>query len=87
MDVVDLQLEQVRARLAERKIALLLTPAAVERIGLDGFDPVFGARPLKRAIQREVVDRVAKAMIEGTVHEGSTVTVDIGDDGELTARL
>jgi len=85
--IVDLQLEQVRARLAERKIALLLTPAAVERIGLDGFDPVFGARPLKRAIQREVVDRVAKAMIEGTVHEGSTVTVDIGDDGELTARL
>ncbi|HEY5432262.1 MAG TPA: ATP-dependent chaperone ClpB [Coriobacteriia bacterium] len=85
--IVDLQLEQVRVRLAERKITLVLTPAAVERIGLDGFDPVFGARPLKRAIQREVVDRVAKAMIEGTVHEGSTVTVDIGDDGELTARL
>jgi len=81
--IVDLQLEQVRARLAERKIALVLTPAALERIGLDGFDPQFGARPLKRAIQREVVDRVAKAMIDGTVGEGSTVTVDIGDDGEL----
>ena len=73
----------MRVRLAERKISLLLTPAALERIGLDGFDPVFGARPLKRAIQREVVDRVAKAMIDGTVGEGSTVTVDIGDDGEL----
>jgi ATP-dependent Clp protease ATP-binding subunit ClpB len=81
--IVDLQLEQVRIRLAERKIALVLTPAALERIGLDGFDPQFGARPLKRAIQREVVDRVAKAMIDGTVGEGSTVTVDIGDDGEL----
>ena len=63
--IVDLQLEKVRARLAERKIALELTPAAVERIGLDGFDPVFGARPLKRVIQREVVDAVAKAIIDG----------------------
>jgi len=81
--IVDLQLEKVRARLAERKISLELRPAALERIGLDGFDPVFGARPLKRVIQREVVDRVAKAMIEGDVGEGSTVTVDVGDDGEL----
>ncbi len=81
--IVDLQLEQVRARLAERKIALALTPAALERIGLDGFDPMFGARPLKRAIQREVVDRVAKAMIEGDVGEGSTVTVDLDVDGGL----
>jgi ATP-dependent Clp protease ATP-binding subunit ClpB len=81
--IVDLQLEVVRARLAERKISLVLEPAALERIGLDGFDPVFGARPLKRAIQREVVDRVAKAMIDGTVGEGSTVTVDLGADGEL----
>ena len=85
--IVDLQLEVVRLRLAERKITLVLTPAALERIGLDGFDPQFGARPLKRAIQREVVDRVAKAMIDGTVGEGSTVTVDIGDDGELTLRV
>jgi ATP-dependent Clp protease ATP-binding subunit ClpB len=84
--IVDLQLEQVRGRLAERKIALVLTPAALERIGLDGFDPIFGARPLKRAIQREVVDRVAKAMIVGDMHEGSTATVDIGVDGELVLR-
>ena len=62
-EIVVLQLEEVRARLAERKIALELTPAAVERLSLDGFDPVFGARPLKRLIQREVVDRVAKALI------------------------
>lgn len=86
-DIVDLQLEQVRKRLAERKITLTLTPAALERIGLDGFDPVYGARPLKRTIQREVVDRVAKAMIEGEAHEGSSVTVDIGEDEELTLRV
>ena len=64
-EIVVLQLEEVRARLGERKIALELTDAAVERLSLDGFDPVFGARPLKRLIQREVVDRVAKALIEG----------------------
>ena len=85
--IVDLQLEKVRARLAERKIAIELTPAAVERIGLDGFDPVFGARPLKRVIKRQVVDAVAKSMIEGTVREGSTVTVDVGDDGEIAVRV
>ncbi|NTU71413.1 MAG: AAA domain-containing protein, partial [Coriobacteriia bacterium] len=79
--IVELQLEHVRARLAERKIALVLTEAAVERLSLDGFDPVFGARPLKRMIQREVVDRVAKALIEGRVHEGDTVTIGVGESG------
>jgi ATP-dependent Clp protease ATP-binding subunit ClpB len=81
-EIVALQLETVRARLAERKIALVLADAAVERLSLDGFDPVFGARPLKRMIQREVVDRVAKALIEGSIHEGDTVTIGVGDDGE-----
>jgi ATP-dependent Clp protease ATP-binding subunit ClpB len=79
-DIVDLQLEKVRKRLAERKIDLRLTPAALERVALDGFDPVFGARPLKRVIQREVVDRVAKALIDGDVREGSIATVDVVDD-------
>ncbi len=79
--IVVLQLEEVRARLADRKITLELTDAAVERLSLDGFDPVFGARPLKRMIQREVVDRVAKALIEGSVHEGDTVTIGVGEGG------
>ena len=80
-EIVVLQLEEVRARLQERKITLELTDAAVERLSLDGFDPVFGARPLKRMIQREVVDRVAKALIEGTVHEGDTVTIGASESG------
>lgn len=80
-DIVDLQLAIVRKRLAERKIALRLEPAAMERLALEGFDPVFGARPLKRVIQREVVDRIAKSMIEGAVSDGDTVTIDvIGDE-------
>jgi ATP-dependent Clp protease ATP-binding subunit ClpB len=84
-EIVQLQLEQVRARLSERKIALKLTPAVLERLALDGFDPVFGARPLKRLIQREVVDRVAKALIEGAVREGQTVTIELVD-GEYALR-
>jgi ATP-dependent Clp protease ATP-binding subunit ClpB len=83
-EIVELQLAIVRTRLAARKIALEVTPAAMERIALDGFDPVYGARPLKRAIQREVVDRVAKALIEGEVADGDTVTIDlIGDELDL----
>ena len=82
-EITDLQLEKVRARLAERKIVLVVTPAAIERIALEGFDVVFGARPLKRVIQKQVVDRVAKALIEGRVHEGDAVTVDVLGDGEI----
>jgi ATP-dependent Clp protease ATP-binding subunit ClpB len=80
-EIVVLQLAQVRKRLEERKVSLELTDAAVERVALDGFDPIFGARPLKRVIQREVVDRVAKGLIEGEIHEGDVVTIDvIGDE-------
>jgi ATP-dependent Clp protease ATP-binding subunit ClpB len=85
--IVELQLELVRARLAERKITLDVTPAAAERLALDGFDPVYGARPLKRLIQREVVDRVARELIEGRVGDGDTVVIDVIDDeiGVLSA--
>jgi ATP-dependent Clp protease ATP-binding subunit ClpB len=79
--IVELQLEEVRERLADRKITLQITDAAVERLSLDGFDPVFGARPLRRMIQREVVDRVAKGLIDGSVREGETVTIDVGEAG------
>jgi len=85
-EIVALQLEEVRARLAERKITLELTSAAAERLSLDGFDPVFGARPLKRLIQRQVVDRVAKALIEGRIHEGGTVTVDLDPAGDMVLQ-
>jgi ATP-dependent Clp protease ATP-binding subunit ClpB len=83
--IVELQLALVRARLSERKISLTVTPAAAERIALDGFDPVYGARPLKRILQREVVDRIARALIDGTAGDGDTVTIDIIDD-ELGIR-
>ncbi|MBN2848370.1 MAG: ATP-dependent chaperone ClpB [Coriobacteriia bacterium] len=79
-EIVGLQLALVRERLEERKIALEVTPAAAERLALDGFDPVFGARPLKRLIQREVVDRVARELIEGRLGDGDSVVIDVIDD-------
>ncbi len=79
--IVRLQLAGVRERLAERKITLELTDAAVERLAIDGFDPVFGARPLKRLIQREIVDRVATAIIRGEAGDGDTVRIDVDEGG------
>ncbi len=79
-EIAELQLERVKQRLAERRITLEIEPAALERIALDGFDPVYGARPLKRVIQREVVDRIAKALVAGEVRDGDTVVIDLIDD-------
>jgi ATP-dependent Clp protease ATP-binding subunit ClpB len=79
--IVDIQLRLVRDRLVARRIALDVTEAAKALIARDGYDPVFGARPLKRVIQREIGDRLAIEILEGKVGEGDTVTVDaVGDD-------
>ena len=74
--IVRLQLKAVRERLEDRRITLDVTPAAIEQLAIDGFDPVYGARPLKRLIQREVVDRIANMIIAGDVLEGAKVTID-----------
>ena len=83
--IVDIQLKDVRARLARERITLELTPAAKQSLAFDGLDPVYGARPLKRLIQRQVVDNVANLIIDGKVGEGDTVKVDVGDDDRLFA--
>ena len=85
--IVDLQLTDVVARLKERHIGLVVTDAAREHLAIDGYDPVFGARPLKRLIQREVVDRIATLIIEGKVDAGQEVVVDIDDEGNYSARV
>ena len=84
--IVDIQLKDVRERLDRDRISLELTPAAMQSLAIDGLDPVYGARPLKRLIQREVVDNVANLIIDGQVHEGDTVRIDVGDDDKLVAR-
>jgi ATP-dependent Clp protease ATP-binding subunit ClpB len=83
--IVDIQLADVRERLARERISLELTPAAVQALALDGLDPVYGARPLKRLIQRQVVDNVANLIISGDVCEGDTARIDIDDDNHFVA--
>ncbi len=81
-EIVELQLERLRARLAERGIGLELTDAAKEALAEAGWDPAYGARPLKRAIQRLVENPLALRLLEGDFVEGDTVRLD-GRDGEL----
>ena len=83
--IVDIQLCKVRERLARERIVLEITPAAVQSLAFDGLDPVYGARPLKRLIQRQVVDNVANLIVAGKVGEGDTVRVDVGSDDALVA--
>lgn len=75
--IVDIQLADVRRRLAKERMTLVISPTAKQMLAVGGLDPVFGARPLKRLIQREVVDAIARAIIDGRVREGDEVTVDV----------
>jgi ATP-dependent Clp protease ATP-binding subunit ClpB len=84
--IVDIQLNFVRARLDERHMTLIVSQGAKQWLAQRGFDPVFGARPLKRVIQRELLDKLAKQLLQGEVHEGETITVDIGPDDNLLIK-
>jgi ATP-dependent Clp protease ATP-binding subunit ClpB len=81
--IVDIQLRRLEERLAARRITLEVTGPARDLLAVEGYDPAFGARPLKRVIQRELGDRVATAILEGSVGEGEALRVDAAD-GELT---
>jgi ATP-dependent Clp protease ATP-binding subunit ClpB len=83
--IVELQLAHLDARLASRRVGLEVTDRARHYLAREGFDPAFGARPLKRVIQREIADRVANAILEGKVGEGDTVVIDV-EDGALILR-
>ena len=75
--IVSIQLDSLRSRLASRRITLTVSDAAMAALASQGFDPDFGARPLKRLIQRELGDRLAMAILEGKVAEGATVAVEV----------
>ena len=85
--IVEIQLGRVRARLADRRITLTLTDAARADLVRSGYDPRYGARPLKRAIQKKIETPLGKLLLQGTVKDGQTVTVDAGDGGELTFKV
>jgi ATP-dependent Clp protease ATP-binding subunit ClpB len=78
--IVEIQLGHLRHLLAERKLTLELTEAAKQHLAEAGYDPTFGARPLKRAIQRELQDPLALALLEGRFGEGDTIRVDFVED-------
>jgi ATP-dependent Clp protease ATP-binding subunit ClpB len=79
--IVDLQVEQFARRLSDRRITLDVTPAAREWLALEGFDPAYGARPLRRLVQREIGDRLARQLLSGDVTDGDIVQVDREGDG------
>jgi len=79
--IVDIQVERVRKLLAERKVTIVLTDAARAWLGRVGYDPVYGARPLKRAVQRYLQDPLADLILRGDVKDGAAISVDEGDGG------
>jgi ATP-dependent Clp protease ATP-binding subunit ClpB len=76
---VDIQLRGLQRRLAERKLTVTLTDEARDYLANKGYDPAFGARPLKRLIQREIQDPLAMKLLSGDIHDGDTVEIDAGE--------
>jgi ATP-dependent Clp protease ATP-binding subunit ClpB len=83
--ILDIQLVRLAARLAERKVELHLSKTAKELLAERGYDPLFGARPLKRTIQSDLENPLAKLIIAGKIKEGDTVTADVVS-GELSFK-
>ena len=83
--IVDLQVERVQKMLADRKVRLDLTDGARRWLGRVGYDPVYGARPLRRTVQKHLQDPLAEMILRGQVPDGTTVAVDEGD-GQLVLR-
>jgi len=82
-EIVELQLTRLRQLLAEKKITLELTPEAKHALTSEGYDPTYGARPLKRAIQRMIQNPLSMALLGGKFHEGDTILATEGPDGEI----
>jgi len=78
--IVELQVDILAKRLQDRRISLEVTEAAREWLAITGYDPAYGARPLRRLVQREIGDRLARSLLEGRVRDGGTVVVDRDTD-------
>ena len=86
-EIVDLQVARMAKRLADRRLTLTVTPAAREWLSVTGFDPVYGARPLRRLIQSAIGDKLARGLLSGDIADGDTVTVDLDQESDsLTTR-
>jgi ATP-dependent Clp protease ATP-binding subunit ClpB len=78
--IVDIQVERLAQRLAQRRLTLDVTPSARDWLALNGFDPVYGARPLRRLVASAIGDQLAKKLLSGAIRDGDKVTVDVTDD-------
>lgn len=82
VQIVDIQLAQLQKRLAQRRLTLEVSAPAKTWLAERGFDPLYGARPLRRLVQQSIGDQLAKMLLAGEVHDGDTVSVDISADGD-----
>ena len=80
--IVEINLGRLNARLAERRISVVATQAAKDWLALTGFDPTYGARPLRRLIQSTIEDQLARRVLAGEVLEGDTITFDLDPEGD-----
>jgi ATP-dependent chaperone ClpB len=80
-DIVRIQLQRVEKLLADRRMSITLDPAALHWLGDKGYDPVYGARPLKRVIQKELVDPIARKLLAGELEDGTVIDIHAGEDG------
>src|SRR5690606_20041894 len=80
-DIVRIQLKRVEQLLADRRMTLALDDAALHWLGERGYDPVYGARPLKRVIQKDLIDPIARKLLAGELEDGAVIDVHAGDDG------
>lgn len=79
--IVEITVDRLQKRLSDRRLDLAVTPAARLWLADHGYDPLYGARPLRRLMQKEIDDRLARALLGGEIHDGDTVKVDIAEDG------
>ncbi len=79
--IVEITVDRLQKRLSDRRLDLAVTPAARLWLADHGYDPIYGARPLRRLMQKEIDDRLARALLGGEIHDGDTVKVDIAEDG------
>jgi len=82
VQIVDIQLAQLQKRLAQRRLQLEVSLPAKKWLAQRGFDPVYGARPLRRLVQQAIGDRLAKMLLAGDVHDGDVVPVNVSPDGD-----
>jgi ATP-dependent Clp protease ATP-binding subunit ClpB len=80
--IVEITVDRLQKRLGDRRLDLAVTPAARLWLADNGYDPVYGARPLRRLMQKEIDDKLAKALLAGEIHDGDTVKVDLAEDKE-----